>query len=360
MAHISTAGYRKIGFGQCGLILERPGRNFVLKIARRHFEEALWNDCLSHARVYGAFIKQPFPECRVPILFSYVANGNAEWWSEHGKFLPPMPQDFPVPSSVMISERILPLPKPVRNALIDHFCPSNLKETVKSDPANRDCLVRVYLGRRRTPGAPKPPNFSLRNFNLCLDQMIFLGLPIREYASAMAEALAIMHWSAHIDAYDVEFVLGSEAEVKYRRPLAELVPWNIEDLEKLPPNTDLDKAMHVNFSKRTMRMWLIDFNLCSRWKASQAVEHPDEVVSQLVLAFFENDPYYPLPLMELDLDKELWSVFREKYLWKSNDILSSGHPELRQLPGRFIDECVAREQKKLAQGLGHGHRDLKG
>jgi hypothetical protein len=51
--------------------------------------------------------------------------------------------------------------------------------------------------------------FSLRNFCLFLDQIEDLALDPSEYAEAMADALAIMHWSAGIDANDVEFVLGS-------------------------------------------------------------------------------------------------------------------------------------------------------
>lgn len=42
-----------------------------------------------------------------------------------------------------------------------------------------------------------------------------LGLDTQTFALAMANALAIMHWQAKIDAADVEFVLGgpsSEAE----------------------------------------------------------------------------------------------------------------------------------------------------
>ncbi|KAJ5638373.1 hypothetical protein N7490_008252 [Penicillium lividum] len=64
---------------------------------------------------------------------------------------------------------------------------------VKSvSPTNRDYLARVYLGRRRITTAPSA-NVTLRNFNLHLDQMIELGLPIQKMAGAISEALALVH-----------------------------------------------------------------------------------------------------------------------------------------------------------------------
>lgn len=85
----------------------------------------------------------------------------------------------------------------------------------------------------------------------------------------------------------------------------------------------------------------------------------EAIVQQLVVAFFENDPYYPLPLMELDADQRLWSSFRHEYEKKAAEILR-GSDDVQHLPGKFLDACVEREQRKLEEGLGHGHRDLKG
>lgn len=360
----TVSRYRSIGFGQCGLIFERPGHSYVVKAARACFEDALWTDFVCHQRVYAAFTTKSgaAPECCVPEIYSYVTKGNKTWWDSHQSFFPESTTTVPLPTSVLISERILPLSKPIRNALIDLYCPPTFKEAAMTNDTNRDCLVRTYLGRRRAHNAPLPPNFSLRNYNLCLDQMVSLNLPVREYAAAMAEALALMHWSANIDGYDVEFVLGSEAKLKYTRPLAKALPWKSEDWDGLATETDIEALVHPNFRRRMTRMWLLDFNLCSRWEESTVLEQPEQVVEQLVHAFFENDPYYPLPLMDHELDRELWSVFREEYLRNSDEILeaSSNYTTLQKLPARFIEQCVHREQRKLDQGLGHGHRHYKG
>jgi hypothetical protein len=48
-----------------------------------------------------------------------------------------------------MSERIFPLPHPLREALVRSFAPSAVKKSdVLMLDTNKDCLVRVYLGRR--------------------------------------------------------------------------------------------------------------------------------------------------------------------------------------------------------------------
>lgn len=72
------------------------------------------------------------------------------------------------------------------------------------------------------------------------------------------------------------------------------------------------------------------------------LEHEKEILSQLVLAFFGNDPYYPLPLMEMDVDRQLWSIFRQEYEKKAAEILSALEA-LKHLPLKFLDACVERK-----------------
>ena len=118
-----------------------------------------------------------------------------------------------MPSQTLFTEHIPPLPLAAREALISLYCPPTHQDSVRQDDINTDCLARVYLGRRRKPHAPSPANFALRNYNLHLDQMLDLGLPVVEkFAPAMGEALAWMHWGAGVDAFDVEFVLGESRQ----------------------------------------------------------------------------------------------------------------------------------------------------
>jgi hypothetical protein len=365
-AHANTVGFRKIGFGQCGLILQRPGRDFVVKIARPHFQEALWSDFVAHFHVYQAFRGQwPSIVCRVPKVFSYINKDNA-WWGLHHPLLPEH-ESYPMPSMALVTERILPLPRVAREALVAKYCPQDLQASVLADPSNRDCLARIYLGRRRPENAPLAPNFTLRNFNLCLDQMVDLYLPVGEYAAAIGEALAVMHWQANVDGYDVEFVLGCETDSAYR-------DGNIDrgltsaDIKGLRPHSDtdvmtLDTMMPANVDNRPIltRMWVLDFNLCSRWEERVGWEQPKALIEHLVLAFFDNDPYYPLPPVDVIQEKTLWEEFTDGYLEKSREILRADGKDKRlgKLPNMFIDSCVERERERLRAGLGRRHLDLK-
>ncbi|KAL4935524.1 hypothetical protein BDV06DRAFT_228739 [Aspergillus oleicola] len=95
------------------------------------------------------------------------------------------------------------------------YCPPHLTPEILASDTNRDCLIRPYLGRRRTQNAPSRSEFSAflpRNYPLYLEQMEDIGIPqtdIFGYARALAEALAVMHWVAGIDGNDTEFVLAA-------------------------------------------------------------------------------------------------------------------------------------------------------
>ncbi|CAI7632905.1 unnamed protein product [Penicillium discolor] len=262
----TSVGFRSIGFGQCGLIFERPGCTYAIKIARPSFENALWADFQAHFAAYQAF-----------------TNHQSEF--------------------VELA----------RQALIDAYCPVPSRLAVMSHDTNRDCLARIYLGRRRDANDPPARNFTLRNFNLCLDQMIELDLPIQHYARAIGQALAIMHWSANVDGYDVEFVLGSERETTYTQDICRSLGLSAEQIAKMPPHTDLDSMIRAKSQRRISRIWVLDFNLCSIWEERMGLERPDDLIAHLVEAFFENDPYCPRPSQDSEPEKALWFTFSESY-----------------------------------------------
>ena len=106
-----------------------------------------------------------------------------------------------------------------------------------------------------------------------------LALDRFDHANAMAVALAAMHWGAMVDAADVEFVLGT-ALGDIRLTSAEL--------EAAAPRTGTRKML--NFKKRTVYLWLLDFNQCTK------ITMDDIGVAKAVDAFWQNDPYFPRPL----------------------------------------------------------------
>ncbi|RJE22689.1 Zinc finger protein [Aspergillus sclerotialis] len=360
---LATAiGYRAIGFGQCGLVFERPGRDYVIKVAKPAYEGGLWPDFRAHFRTRQAFEKEGRDvECRVPKIYSYVPKRNSRWWNENRPFFYDVHQSLFLPSNALITERIPPLPKVARQALINKYCPPQLQHNANANPTNRDCLARIYLGRRRPINAPLSPNFTLRNYNLTLDQIVELGLPAASFAAAMGEALAIIHWAANIDAYDIEFVLGSEAKTPYTQDISLALNLTTEQIAAMEPDTDIESLLSTKCKPRTARMWVLDFNLCNIWEEKAGWENPEMLLPHLVEAFFENDPYYPLPLMEQDLERELWDTFSSTYIDKGTHILSAPGKDSRlvNLPRIFIDSCVKRERQNLSNSLGHGYRELK-
>ncbi|KAM7195473.1 Zinc finger domain containing protein [Rhypophila sp. PSN 637] len=353
-----------IGFGQCGLVFTVPYKpHEVVKIARPYFGESLYADFRAHQRVQEAFVRRSDGvqrQVQLPTVYDFlpkpVLEGSTpkQFWDSNISLFPSSTAStggsgtgassryltFHLPSEALFTEHIPPLSKPIREALIDLYCAPAKQASVRADPANQDCLLRVYLGRRRPRdenGQPKVvANFGLRNYNLHLDQMLELGLDVHLFAQMMGAALADIHWGAGVDAFDVEFMLGG------RRIIA---------------------GLYAN-NDRAADLWLLDFNLCSRFNLDELLgdrheQKLDGLVEQLVHAFFANDPYYPRPRTQDEKgcevgDISLWQAFAKAYLGRAEEILQARHrpayEDLRRLPERFITRCVEK-QKTLPPGV---------
>ena len=132
------------------------------------------------------------------------------------------PQACRFPEDLLHSERILPAHLVARHALINQYRPEELKVASILQNINKDCLIRLYLGRRRDATVRvkhKVGCFGLRKFKLYLDLIEDLRLNVLDYVFPMADVLAIMHSEAWIDAADVEFVLGGVSCLPQEPPL---------------------------------------------------------------------------------------------------------------------------------------------
>lgn len=116
-------GFRKIGFGLTGIVFENPGSVSAMKVARdaEYRCEVLWHDYMMQCKVYEAFEKAG-EETRVPKPFAYVNKGLDDtckaWWMANAKrFLDNT--NMATPSDLIEMERICPLPKSARAALIE-------------------------------------------------------------------------------------------------------------------------------------------------------------------------------------------------------------------------------------------------
>jgi len=119
-----SLAFRKIGFGLTGVVFDNLGSVSAMKVARdaRYGCEMLWNDYKMQCKVYEAFAKAGELEVRVPKPFAYMNQGLDDicktWWMDNAKrFLDNT--SITTPSDLIEMERISPLPKITRAALIE-------------------------------------------------------------------------------------------------------------------------------------------------------------------------------------------------------------------------------------------------
>ncbi|KAK3117452.1 hypothetical protein LTR53_001139 [Teratosphaeriaceae sp. CCFEE 6253] len=233
-------------------------------------------------------------DVRVPKCEGYV-NKADKWWREHGhRFATAglLQQD------VLISERILPLPKPIRGCLIN---------------------LTSVLGRSNRPRSKQLNLFKLRNFPLHVDQLEGVDVDRTPYAVAMARTLAVMHWRVECDADDVEFVLGG-ISLKDRDMTA-------EEFNCLPPQTTtMLQPEEIALKRPLMQLWMLDFNRV------RVIEDDTLRVEAVVSAFYRNDPYFPRPLGDNLADQQFWEVFNEAYICTSRCLLVLEQMETEKSP----------------------------
>lgn len=95
------------------------------------------------------------------------------------------------PCNALVSECIQPFAESERHNLIGLFCREEFKAKIESKRSDRDCFVRVYLGRQSR--SSQPSQFFTPHNPLQVDQMRALVMPVKDDARTMAEELAIIY-----------------------------------------------------------------------------------------------------------------------------------------------------------------------
>lgn len=333
--------YRVIGLGSCGTIFEIPGTELAVK--KGNDTQAMWNDFLLTNRIHNAIIdtreilQDAFPERtipRCPKCSHFLLPDSKDYWDAN---LEKFPRSHRKIGAAFQVDRILPLPQPIREALIKLYFESSddIQEEAMNDVDNKDCLVRVYLGENESEKQELDCYDSLRNFPLRLNMIEDLEMDKTDLAAEMAIALAVIHWEAKVDAMDVEFVLGSAAATpsEQRRPYTADMRSDV-----LPPPSEIHPLC---FNQRKTHLWVLDFD-----KATPIKLTTNDIDDKLVPAFLGNDPYYPRP----DVDEELWAEFSRTYLMASQRILERQQEKssvTTNLPKRFltkVEEMIKRNE----------------
>lgn len=327
--------FRSIGGGQTGTVYALTGTTVVIKLPNSPKKsDDLYTDFLNHKKVIEAFRESSWAiraNIHVPELRVWVSPKSDHFWTAS---VAQFAQEIQVPNYGLVSQRIFPLPEPVRAALVDTFAPKEIqarKHDFLRIRKNKDCLIRLYLGRRNEDSPPVTADkFHLRNFPLHVNEMEQLRLDTSFYAKLMAQSLAVLHWRAGLDANDVEFVFGSSPEM--------FEPPELQDLAGLDKDAAAD--MHfTDFHHRTISIWLLDFNMCKPF-----TKDPNGL-KKLVDGFYWNDPYYPRPTSTVPKDKELWKLFAKHYLEISAEFVR------HDMPKAFIDAVEERGKKRTGNSL---------
>ncbi|KAL8952595.1 MAG: hypothetical protein Q9222_001510 [Ikaeria aurantiellina] len=319
----STSTLRHIGQGACGTVWAAPlGSTYTFAIKREDGvpERSLANDHIMHQKALKALSDSGARIC-VPRCHQYVSKDDSVWWDRHLGHFPPKHRE---PCNVLVTDRILPLSQSTRETLTNKYCPEKLKADIRSSEADRDCLIRPYLGRKRHRFACRNSRFtafSLRNYPLYSDQIAELNLPATPYASIMAETLAMLYWTAHIDANDVEFVLAPPPPHTHQA--------GSQDTPAIIESPILGE--HT--------IYLLDFDCCRDMPMDKAG------VQQAVNAFYRNNPFFPRP------GQALWEGFKTAFLQASMALFGEGESGAR-LPVLWVELVEEEAWKERARKEG--------
>ncbi|KAJ5943288.1 hypothetical protein N7516_003456 [Penicillium verrucosum] len=317
----------QIGSGLQGVIFEVVGKPHILKKENPGNEARssnLQREYKTHCDVSAAFEhyrSATHNKVHVPKPHNFISQTqNNAFWDE---ILPKIPQTYRARGNVITMERILPLPKVVRKALITYFCSRERDlsitdiESLLNNPSNKHCLARVYLGK--TDGSINQDNPApLRNFPLYLGFMKELGIDTLALAKEMGKAYATLHWGAATNGDDVEFVLGTSAS---------------EEPRALVESPD--------FQHRAVGLYLLDFGQC---EAVDLTQDCDVVYQAFKGAMVTGDSQLFIP--HSSTSPALFAAFKKGYIDAGSVILSA-----KQLNNKFSMADFMQEYEEYAEDL---------
>jgi hypothetical protein len=249
----------------------------------------------------------------IPESEAFIDEDALEW----AGILPRLPAGY-TPCKAIISEKIMPVSPPFRPTIINSFIPGVDTDKILDTQANKHCLIRPYLGRRRFQAESERPRhlraYSLRNFSLHIDQMESIGHTPHNYAMSMADAHAFLYWIAKVDANDIEFVFA-------------------QPRSNYPSDMNSSNSIHSDVFG-THAIWILDFDCCNNMALDESG------IEKACRCFWRNDPYYSRPGSLRVFDQILWENFRDRFLTTSERILKDELSAIKKLPRRLIERII--------------------
>jgi hypothetical protein len=335
----------EIGCGSFGRVYEIPGTEWCLKKTLKS-PEAMWIEFINGKKISQAVNNQAatailqseeFPDDLMPRVPRYLCSYGMEdfestqrWFRNNGHMFP-VENGGQKPGPVICLERIMPLPKLVRESLIQHYFNPEKQAAALADEKNKACICRAYLGcesKEIPPAKLEQQRETLQNFPLYLDQLLELEMDPQIIARDMALGLAAGHWAANIDMLDVEYVIGSRPFMREN----EIGPISKADIKAAKEKSNrrvrnmsaknAPKQQRLSFRNRAIRLWMIDFNKAETFDASLGRNY-DKSIAQLVANTRSTDgPYYPRVVAKNEYQWKLWVCFARTYIRASQTILT--------------------------------------
>ncbi|KAJ5921145.1 hypothetical protein N7466_009471 [Penicillium verhagenii] len=324
----------QIGTGRRGTVFEVVGKPYVFKKENpvkderpspfgREYDLAhkydIRREYETHCDVSKAFEEyRSITHCllRVPTPYKFISQTQDDvFWDE---VFPKIPQDHRTRGDLFTMERILPLPKVVRKALITHLYARNLGasqvQSLLNDPVNKHCLAGVNIASPFN-GPPKYNKLApLQDFPLHFSTFRNLGINIATLAQEIGKAFATLHWGAATTGIDVKFALGTST-IEEERALAE---------------------GGLDFQYREVGLYLLDFSQCKPIdlaKGRQLVynELQDSLLGSRFIPFYLYCPEFV--------------AFKNAYIDAGNAILSA-----KNLTDKFNAEEFIKRYEYMAEG----------
>lgn len=336
----------EIGRGSFGTIYELPGTAWCLKKTLTS-PNLLWDEFM-HGRKVSEGINDTAHKAikvcedlrgillpRVPHYLCAFGMSESEsteaWFKEHGhKF--PVENGGQEPGPIICLERILPLPKIIRENLIRLYFKPELQAEALADKKNKACLCRPYLGCTSTEiTADKREREcqSLQNFPLYLDLLEQLDMDPFSIARDMAAGLAAGHWAAQCNMLDVEYVIGSRPHKTISDDEAfvskdDVKAWQSKSSKRVRNMmTSRSKTQGLSFRNRAIQLWIIDFNKVTKFDATAKQDY-SKTIRQIVFDARATDgPYYPRALARTEGEWKLWLEFAKTYIRVSREVISN-------------------------------------
>ncbi|KAK0619128.1 zinc finger protein-domain-containing protein [Immersiella caudata] len=305
----SSTPLSRIGYGSCGSVWADSSQfpdidqcttstSIVLKRADGLPDRSIGNEATIHKHILSSL--GPY-HINIPRHTAFLQPESSTW----NIILPRLPTGLRLHARCLLVEKFWNGPEDMIDAIVD-------------DGRNQHCLIRPYLGRRRTDTASSRrsmlKSISLRNYPLHIDQIGAVGLAAQSYACAMAEGLAFLLWVAEIDACDVEFVLARP------RPVPDEDDASRSDASASFTFTSGPLGEHA--------LWILDFDCYKRLPMT------GEGMKIAAERFWRNDPFYPNPNAKCEEDVALWEVFRGRFLETRAKMLAGKDEAIRGVPSR--------------------------